>query len=234
MIRGFKLVSEPRSFKVQGRVTESTINKMVQLQIVNPEFNESMQVNTALENMFVSRGMNSELENMVFESSVKRSLLRLTALQNRVNMRRSGTELVVLVELLTVKIRENPKVEGIESDIKDLAVLVYEINAYSVPYYEMCLKTVRNLLKKSQKAIFNQKLESCIHVSTGIHIIGGTLDTYKNDVLELVNNCMTVPKDKREEKIDYTLHYITQNHENSNDMCKVFLNELERAEHVKN
>lgn len=225
---------EPRSFKVQGRVTESTINKMVQLQIINPEFNESMQVHTALENMFVNRGMNSELENMVFESHVKRSLLRLTALQNRVNMRRSGTELGVLVELLTVKIRENPKVEGIESDIKDLAVLVYEINSYSVPYYEMCLKTVRNLLKKSQKAIFNQKLESCIHVSTGIHIIGGTLDTYEDDLSELVNNCMTVPKNKRESKIDDTLHYITQNKENSNELCKAFLNELERAEHVKN
>jgi hypothetical protein len=225
---------EPRSFKVQGRVTESTINKMVQLQIINPEFNESMQVNTALENMFVNRGINSELENMVFESHVKRSLLRLTALQNRVNMRRSGTELGVLVELLTVKIRENPKVEGIESDIKDLAVLVHEINSYSVPYYKMCLKTVRNLLKKSQKVIFNQKLDSCIHVSTGIHIIGGTLDTYENDLSELVNNCMTVPKNKREAKIDDTLHYITQNKENSNDLCKAFLSELERAEHVKN
>ena len=225
---------EPRSFKVQGRVTENIINQMEQARLINPEMNESLQVNIALENMFVSRGITSDLENLVFESHVKRSLLRLTALQNRVNMRRSGTDLGVLVEVITINLRENPKIEGIERDIKDLAVLVYEIKTYSTPYYETCLKTVRNLLRKSQKAIFNQKLDACIHVSTGIHIIGGTLDTYENDISDLVSNCMTVPKDKREGKIDDTLHYITQTKENSNELCEAFLNELERAEHVKN
>ena len=228
------MTNEPRSFKVQGRVTESVINKMEQARLVNPEFNESMQVNIALENMFVSRGMDSDLENLVFESHVKRSLLRLGALQNRVNMRRNAVDLGVLVEIITINLRENPKIDGIDRDLKDLAVLIYEIKDYSTLYYETCLKIARNLLRKAQKAVFNEKLESCIHVSTGIHIIGGTLDTQENDISELVNNCMTVPKNKRESKIDDTLHYITQHKENSNELCEVFLNALERAEHVKN
>ena len=233
MTWGFKMVNEPRSFTVSGRVTESIINKMTQAMIINPEFNQSLQVFNALENMFVSRGITSDIENNVFESYVKRSLLRLEALKNRVNMRRDDQNLGVLVEIITINLRENPKLYGIERDIKELATLIYEIKDYSDLYYESCLKTALNLLKKPQKAIFNEQLKSCIRVNTLPHIIGGTLDTPIDDINSLVSNCMTVPKKHREMKIDEALHYIAQCHEDATNSSQAFLNAIERAERIK-
>jgi len=216
-------------------VTESTVNKLEQLKLVNPEMNESYIVNRALETFFVSREKSDNIQNLVFESSVKRSILRLDALRNRINMRRSGVDLCVLVEIVTVNLRENPKLSGIDRDIQELAVLIHEIKVYSPLYYTTCLKTTRNLLRKKQLTIFNTELDSCIHQPHVPYIIGGTLDTNgpSEDVQVMAQNCLTAPTHRREEKIQQTLHTIVQKYRDRDDcdtmeLCETFTNALHR------
>ena len=221
---------EARSFRVQGRVTETIINKMEQAKILNPEFNESLQISRALEMMYTDRGKTSKFENLADASMTKSTILDLQSLQNRVNMRQLVSEMYVLVELMTVKIRSYPKSSDTSKDIRDLARVVYDIKAYSDEYYKISHDIALKLLKKGQKGIFTQQIDECTRVYPVAHIIGGTLDEPENNISDLVSNCMTVPKNHRDGKITDALHYITQHYDDSHNTCEAFLHAIERKE----
>ena len=222
-----------RSFKVQGRVTEDIINKMEQARILNPDYNESLQVSIALEKMYNLREKTSKFENIVATSMTKSTIIDAQMLLNRVNMRSLVSEMYDLIEILTLKIRNYPKSDDNSKDLRDLARLIYDIKTYSDVYYEIAYDTTLRLLKKSQKRIFKEQIESCIRVPPVSCIIGGTLDTQQDNISELVTNCMTVPINHREFKIDEALHYIAQNHEDATNSSQAFLNAIERAERKK-
>jgi hypothetical protein len=225
------VVHEPRSFKVQGRVTENIINQMEQAKLLNPEYNESMQVFIALEMMYNDRNKTSKFENLVDQSVARTVSLELKRLQNRVSGEQNVHSLVVLVELLSLEIREYPKTESTDLYIRDLARIIYDIRPFSNEYYKICCNMASKLLLKRQAKIFKNQIDECIHVPCVSYIIGGTLDTPDDtDVSELVNNCLTVPKNKKQGKIDDTLHYIVQHYEEPHIVCEAFLNEIERKD----
>lgn len=204
---------------------------MEQAKLLNPEYNESMQVHIALEMMYNERDKKSKYENLNNQSVARMVSLELERLRNRVSGEQNVHSLVVLVELLSLEIREFPKTKSTDLYIRDLARIVYEIKQFSNEYFKICYNIASKLLLKRQTAIFKHQVDECIHVPCVSYIVGGTLDTPDDiDLSELVNNCLTVPKNKIQGKIDDTLHYITQHCEESHIMCEAFLNAIERKE----
>lgn len=232
------MTQEPRTMRVQGRVTEATLTAMQHIRLVNPDMNESYLVNMALEQMIVERGKSSEYHHIVMETSVKNSLFAVESIQKRLDMRRNCTELAQNVQNIAVTIQTNPKSETKDSDIEDLATAVYGIKSYSEKYYKTVMDTAVSHLKGVNKKVFNTNINNlCTRVQPPSIIRGGTLDetTDKYNVDELAQNCMTVPANHRQGKIDETLHMIAQcGEDNSMEMADSFVNAVIRAEKKQN
>lgn len=207
---------EPRNIPISSKITETLHNQMTKVFIESGnEFNYSEQVWFALLDYHRKLGDDTPINrrNSVLLSGV----LEANTLQYTLQSIKDQHEIVVKIQEICVFIRLNPKEVKELQVIESLARLLSELQADAQDIYDSSHKIAKKLLSKGQYSFLIDCLTIGIPESSSlsnkekIKYIGGTLDNDnpESEIMEMINNCKTVPKgDMREYKIHDTIGII--------------------------
>lgn len=227
--------TEPRNCTVSGKITERLQNKMQGIFIRSGDtLNFSEQIYRALETWTAEH--NSNVDVIVIQNRKKLLNLELNDVYEDANSLISGDILMENCLKFAVILRTHPKQFNKSTHLKDFAGIICKTKVISQEYYNYIVKEVLLLLNNTQKSILKLEINRyTVNPDIPINYTGGTLDndTPESEILELANNCMTVPIQNglREKKIQDTIFYIASKYPDKiSDYEVCFMNAIEQLE----